>query len=254
MSKLLKHHILFLVFTFIATLSHASEKKILLIAVSTVDFPPFEYFENDQLIGIHIEMITQVAKLKGYEVDFIRLPRERILSRMKAGTIDGVTMVGLMDNEYDLSWFHGGNAMSVSAARLLVRKDSKIKYKGKKSDLEGLTIAVLRGFSYGDGFFEDIKFTPFPVDSLGQLKTLVRLGRVDASIVTQAEWFEYRKNGSDTFKILSRPMSNMWSYMGFSKAKFGEYFSYEFSKEMSNFLNTSEYAQIINKYIGKNRK
>lgn len=225
--------------------------KFLLIAVNSTHNPPFEYIENGEIKGLHIDMVREVAKLLGYDVDFISLPRKRILRLMKHGAVDGVTFIGpahMLDNS-DLTWFHGGNGLSVSAARLLVRKDSSLRFRGKRSDLKGLTLAVLRGFRYGEGLLDNPDFEIFEADSVDQLKQLVKIGRVDAAVVLQSEWFEYKRNGSDDFKILNRPVANTWTWLGFSKAKYGEYFSFEFSEAMTEFLNTSEYQVLLKKYI-----
>jgi polar amino acid transport system substrate-binding protein len=227
------------------------ELKDLLIAVNSIHYPPYEYVENGVLKGLHIDMVRMVGKRKGFNVEFIQLPRARILKLMKNGGVDGVTFIGksqALDNS-DLTWFHGGNGLSVSAARLMVRKDSKLRFRGNRSDLDGLKLAVLRGFQYGEELLTEAKFEVFEADSVDQLKRLVKAGRVDAAVVLQSEWFEYKRNGSDDYKILQRPVSHTWTWLGFSKVKYGEYFSFEFGEAIKEFVNTSEYNQLLKEYI-----
>jgi hypothetical protein len=92
-------------------------------------------------------------------------------------------------------------------------------------------------------------FNIFKADSVDQLKRLVRAGRVDAAVVLQSEWFDYKRNGSDEFKILNRPIANTLTWLGFSKLKYGEKFSFEFGEAMKAFQNTVEYIRLEKKYI-----
>lgn len=228
----------------------ASESKKLIIAVNSMDYPPFEYTENKQIVGLHIDIVRAVALRKGLEVEFVQLPRKRASRMIQKGQIDGAIYIGESgtSNNSDLTWGHKGNGLSASAARLLVRKDSDLKYKGRSDDLAGLTIAVLRGFYYGEDLITQRKFKTFEADSVDQLKRLVLVGRADAAVVMQSEWFDYKRNGSEAFKILSLPIAKTWEWLGFSRIKHSEQFSLDFAKEMQSFLNSSEYYELVVKY------
>jgi hypothetical protein len=150
---MLKSFIVLFCSVFLGQAVLAAELKPLLIAVNSIEYPPYEYVEHEKLIGLHIEMVRMVAEIQGFSVKFVQLPRLRILKLMKNGEVDGVTFIGKSQAQFDsdLTWFHWGNGLSVSAARLLVLKDSKLRYRGKRSELDGLTLGVLRGFEYGEG-------------------------------------------------------------------------------------------------------
>lgn len=243
--------LVFSVMSMLIALPAAAEQ--LVIATMNQDFKPYEFEEQGEVRGVHIDTIRAVAKRLGYdEVVFVRMPWKRLVRSMEQGSVDGISYMGGFNRENnDLSWFHGGNALSVTAARLLVKKDSKLRFNGDESSLEGLTIGVLRGYQYGQNLLERANFNVFAADSIEQLKMMVVRGRIDAAIVSQSEWFDYRQNGSDEYKVLSRPVATIWVYIGFSKAKYGELFSYNFSQELKEFQNTAEYQAIIDRYVTK---
>ena len=225
-------------------------REMLLIAMQDVDFAPYQYFEDNEMRGIHIEMIQGVANQLNYDIEFVRLPWNRLVRVVESGKVDGLSYMGSHQPDTgDFTWFHGGNALSVTASRLMVTKQSKLKFNGQLSEFDGKVIGVLRGFQYGGQVLENAKFEIIAADGVEHLKLLLDRGRIDAAIVMQSEWINYKKNGSDKYKILSRPVATIWVYLGFSKAKYGELFSHEFSIAMQEFLNTSEYQNIINKYI-----
>jgi ABC-type amino acid transport substrate-binding protein len=231
-------------------LSTTSETKrpVLVIAFSEIDNFPFEYEENGEFKGMHIEIIQEVAGELGFDIQAIRMPWRRIIASLKVGGIDALSYASGYKHFSHRAWIHTNNALSVNAFYLL-KKDSRkdIKYKGDLSSLKGLTIATLSGYQFTLTPDEEIPFTIMKVETEQQLFDLVELGRVDASIAPRGS-FSRLTLEQQHLKKIPKPLSLVYSHIGFSKSNFEEEFSLTFAEKMVEFRNSSEWMKIQKKY------
>ncbi|WP_020410736.1 transporter substrate-binding domain-containing protein [Hahella ganghwensis] len=63
---------------------YAAERLTCVRAVlAEVDYPPFYYMKDDELIGISVEVLNQVADQLNLEIEYIRLSWPRVLNHWK---------------------------------------------------------------------------------------------------------------------------------------------------------------------------
>ena len=53
-------------------------------------FPPFGYIENGELIGFDIDLIKQIGKDLGYEIEMKVQPFDALIPSLKAGKLDAI--------------------------------------------------------------------------------------------------------------------------------------------------------------------
>ncbi|MFY9394048.1 MAG: basic amino acid ABC transporter substrate-binding protein [Halanaerobiales bacterium] len=58
------------------------------IVGTSADFPPFEYVEEGKYVGFDIELIKEIGKLKGFDVEVRDLSFDSLIPALKTGNID----------------------------------------------------------------------------------------------------------------------------------------------------------------------
>ena len=53
-------------------------------------FPPFGYIENGELVGFDIDLIKQIGKDLGYEIEMKVQPFDALIPSLKAGKLDAI--------------------------------------------------------------------------------------------------------------------------------------------------------------------
>ncbi len=98
---------LFLASTLI--LSGCSQEKDdkTLTFVVCADYPPFEYLENDKLVGLDVDLATALAKEMGKDAHFENLPFASLLAAVQTGSADaGISTLTVTEERkkmFDLS-------------------------------------------------------------------------------------------------------------------------------------------------------
>jgi len=86
-------------------------------------FPPFEYVENGQYVGFDIDLIREIGKLKGFNVEVIDISFDSLIPSLTTGNID-IIAAGMTITEdrqkvvdFTIPYYSGDQS-------ILVRKDS----------------------------------------------------------------------------------------------------------------------------------
>lgn len=159
------------------TLADIQKKGKITVATSP-DFPPFENLENNEIVGIEVDVMNQVAAELGVEIEFIQMDFDSILPAVQAGKVNmgmsgfTVTEERLENADFTMPYFMASQAIVVLA-------DSDIK---TKADLEGKTISVQTGttaeeYCMGEGY--DVQSFVANNDAVAALTS----GKVDAWVV-----------------------------------------------------------------------
>jgi polar amino acid transport system substrate-binding protein len=87
-------------------------------------FPPFEYVENGQFVGFDIDLIREIGKLKGFDVEVIDISFDSLIPSLTTGNIDiiaaGMTITEERQKvvDFTIPYYSGDQS-------ILVRKDSE---------------------------------------------------------------------------------------------------------------------------------
>lgn len=129
-----------------------------LIMGTNAAFPPYEYYENNEIVGIDAEIADEIAKKLGYTLQIEDMEFDSIITAVQTGKID-MGMAGMTVTEDRLENAIFSDSYATGIQSVIVKEDSDIK---SLDDLEGKKIGVQTSTTgdiystedYGDEFVE----------------------------------------------------------------------------------------------------
>ena len=70
------------------TTSGAREVEGIIKVGTCADFAPFEYMENDKILGFDIDLMNYIAARIGYDVEFVNMPFDKLIPSVVNGEVD----------------------------------------------------------------------------------------------------------------------------------------------------------------------
>ncbi len=120
--------------------SKSGEKKVLTMATSA-DFPPYEFYENEKIVGIDAEIAQAIADKMGYELKIEDMIFDSVLAGVQSGKYDigmsGITYREDRDENGDFSVSYATGIQVV-----IVPEGSPITSVDDLFDVGGYTIGV----------------------------------------------------------------------------------------------------------------
>lgn len=165
-----------IVFLIIVCLSSLSAQIVLKSACDP--WPPFVDPENPKE-GLSLEITRAAFATQGYQVKHDYQPWARAMKNLKEGKID--IIVDTYINEERKKTLEFSDPYAKVEIKFIKLKNSDFEFNGLKS-LDGKTIGVIRGYSYGQEFDKATNFKKQEVSNLYQnIKKLVA-GRIDLTL------------------------------------------------------------------------
>jgi len=132
--------------------STCSAKESLPVGVAI--FPPFQYFENQVLVGSDTEILTQILGELGYKPDFYIRPWKRVLAEGKLGKY--ALIFSLTKNkEREINFYFSDPINSVRDV-FFKRKDRQIQWNTLE-DVAHLIVSASEGYNYSSSFMSASK-------------------------------------------------------------------------------------------------
>ena len=123
-----------------------------LVMATNAEFPPYEYRENDKIIGIDVEIAEAIAEKLGKKLVIEDMAFDSIITAVESGKAD-MGVAGMTITEDRLKNVNFSTSYITASQVIIVRKDNnEIK---SPADLEGKTVGVQQGTT-GDIYAEDI--------------------------------------------------------------------------------------------------
>lgn len=119
------------------------EGKTLTMATNA-EFPPYEYFENDEIVGIDAEVARAIADKLGYELVIEHIDFDSILPGVQGGKYD-FGMAGMTVTEDRLKNVNFTQSYAKGIQSIIVPEGSKIKTADDLFETEGIVIGVQKG-------------------------------------------------------------------------------------------------------------
>ena len=117
---------------------------------TNAEFPPYEYHDGDQIVGIDVEIAQAIAAEMGMELEIEDIAFDSVIPAVTSGKADfgaaGMTVTPERQQNVDFS-----KTYATAAQVIIVKNDSAI---AGPADLEGKTIGVQLGTT-GDLFVSD---------------------------------------------------------------------------------------------------
>lgn len=220
------------------------------------DWKPYQFESDDgTLTGLDIDMVNAVFEHHGKTLTFNQLPWQRHLDNVKSGIIDLAASASKTSDREQYAYF--SDPYRTESAALFIRKADQEKYQFKSlADIIGtnFTLAVTRGYYYGEEFSELMKNDAFQQriqevnDNQLAQRQLVR-GRVDGFLEDPiAASVELEEEGVADQVINILPIYSDDIYVMFSKKTMTEGDVKAFNQSLAAMRESGIYDEILGKY------
>jgi len=181
-------------------------------------YPPYEYIDKGQIQGFEIEVIREACSRMHADPVFRVYPWSRALSMIRKGQADAI--FSLFKNSERLRFlYYPAQNISYEHNIIIARQDFDVKIS-RVSDLKGLSVGVMSGYSYGKEFDSFDQMRKEVCQDPENLIDKLIAGRMDVAVINDFVFRDLRRNKKATagLKILCT-ISTEPLYVAFSKAK-----------------------------------
>lgn len=171
------------------------DDNVLTMATSA-DFPPYEYYENDEIVGIDIDIMTAVCEKIGMELQPEDMSFDSVIGAAQTGKAD-IAMSGITVTEDRKNMVNFTIPYTSTAQSIIVVSNGEIT---TKADLEGKKIGVQLNTTgdeqvtdeFGDAAVDRFQNGALAVESLknGKIDCVVIDGEVAKALVAANEGLE----------------------------------------------------------------
>ncbi len=123
-----------------------------LVMATNAEFPPYEYFENEQIVGIDAEIAKAICDKLGYKLEIEHIDFDSIIPGVQGGKYD-FGMAGMTASEDRLKNVNFTQSYATGIQAIIVTENSDIKTADDLSK-GGITIGVQKGTT-GDIYCTD---------------------------------------------------------------------------------------------------
>ncbi|WP_125144280.1 basic amino acid ABC transporter substrate-binding protein [Clostridium transplantifaecale] len=173
-----------------------------LVMGTNAEFPPYEFYEDNDIVGIDVEIAKAIAEKMGMELQIEDMAFDAIIPAVTSGKADfGAAGMTVTEERQRSVEFTDTYANSNQVA--IVKEDSDI---AGSADLEGKTIGVQLGTT-GDALATELKDATVERYNKGleAVQSLTQ-GKIDAVVIDQATAQAFVKK-TEGIKILEEKMS-----------------------------------------------
>jgi len=150
-----------------------------LVMVTNAEFPPYEYHDNNQIVGIDADIAKAIADKLGMELEIQDMAFDSLIPAVQSGKAD-FTAAGMTVNEDRKKNVDFTDTYAEAAQVIIVKEDSVI---ATPDDLAGKKIGVQTGTT-GDIYAEDIEDADIQRFNKGMEAVMaLTQGKVDAVII-----------------------------------------------------------------------
>lgn len=133
--------------------------KIQTINLVTIEFPPENFFINNKVEGVSVDIVTEIMKRIGYKVNIKILPFERAKREASIGKVDGIFTI--TKNKWRKSVFYfPENQLTYVVDVFFKRKNMNI-FWNNTSELKKYSVSYTKGYSYNPVFLNMLKVKAF---------------------------------------------------------------------------------------------
>ena len=224
-----------------------SEKVI--VAVDD-GYPPYMYGAEEGARGLYPRLIKAVFSRMGVEIDVRALPWKRALD---AGERGEVAIGGIYKNKERMAKYDYSEPIFEETLAIYVRKGDAFPFKALE-DLEGKTIGINLGWSYGEAFDEARRKGLFKIQEAktnqANFQKLVH-GRTDCLIVDRRAAFHIIRQRSLQNKVepLKQPATVNHGYIAFAKSGHRKKLLSGFNRALSDLREDGSYEKIVDAFF-----
>ncbi|MBQ4067312.1 MAG: transporter substrate-binding domain-containing protein [Clostridia bacterium] len=173
------------------------EKKVLTMATNA-EFPPYEYYDGDTIVGIDAEIAALIAEKLGMELEIVDTEFDSIIPGVQSGKYD-MGMAGMTVDETRLKSVNFSDSYAKGVQVVIIAEDSSI---ATLEDISGKKIGVqtsTTGDIYATGDYGEDAIVRFANGALAV--EALKSGKVDCVIIDNEPAKSYVK-ANEGLKIL----------------------------------------------------
>lgn len=119
------------------TNTNDTEKKVLTM-VTNAEFPPYEYYDGENIVGIDAEVAALIAEKLGMELEIVDVAFDSVITGVQSGKYD-MGMAGLTVNEDRLEKVNFSSSYATGVQSVIVKEGGSIS---SLDDIAGKKIGV----------------------------------------------------------------------------------------------------------------
>ena len=157
----------------------AAEGKEVLVMATNAEFPPYEFYEGQEIVGIDAEIAAAIAEKLGYELKIEDMAFDSIIAAVDSGKAD-IGLAGMTVTEDRLASVNFSDTYATATQVVILMEDSPIT---GIADLDGKKIGVQLGTT-GDIYAGDIADATIERYNKGfEAVQALTQGKIDAVII-----------------------------------------------------------------------
>lgn len=211
--------------------------------------PPFMYASSGRAEGLYPDLLRAVFAKLGVPVSVQAKPWRRALAEAEAGQ---GAIGGLYQTETRLTKFDFSDPMFVERIKVYSKASKPLVFH-EIADLKGLTVGVIRGWSYGDAFDaarQSGLFTADEADGDQQNFAKLRTGRVDVVLAIDEAAAAALAAPSNDIYAADVPLAENPVYLAFAKNKAQTALLRRFDATLAAMKASGEYQRLVTIKLG----
>ncbi len=213
-----------------------------LVMATNAAFPPYEYVEGSEIVGIDAEIAKLIADDLGKELVIEDMAFDSIIAAVQSGKAD-IAMAGMTVTEDRKQNINFSDPYTEAAQVIVVKNDSTVE---APDDLAGKTIGVQIGTT-GDIYAEDIENATIErYSKYFEAINALTQGKIDAVIVDREPGKVFVGENAD-LKMIDEEFTLEEYAIGV--AKDNEQLLNDINASLKKLQDSGKIDEIINKYI-----
>jgi polar amino acid transport system substrate-binding protein len=205
---------------------------------------PIPLLIEDRNRGVFVELFQEVAKRTGESFEFEVYPAQRTKKMFTDGEIDGIfpALDKSIEGKYvESAPFYSKNEVA------FVREG--VPYIEDATQLEGKTVGVTKGYTYGAGITSNPKITLDYADSDVVNMRKLSKGRLDAFVVEEKSGLKALKESGVTNVVYNpeKPLSARRTFFAFQDTAEGRALAGKFTQALAEMKKDGSFEQIMRK-------
>ena len=219
----------------------AEEDKTLVMATNA-EFPPYEYYEGEEVVGIDVDIAKAVAEELGMELKIEDMAFDSVIPAVSSGKAD-IALAGLTVTDERKENLNFTDTYAKATQVIIVKEDSAI---AGPDDLEGKKIGVQLGTT-GDLYARDIKDAEVEQYNKGfEAVQATMQGKIDAVIIDSEPAKEFVAE-AEGLKILDEAFTEEEYAIGI--AKDNDELLEKVNKALKSLKESGKLDEIVAEYI-----
>ncbi|MFR3817007.1 MAG: basic amino acid ABC transporter substrate-binding protein [Fusobacterium varium] len=235
--------VMLLLMGIVGSVSFAKENKTLYVGTNA-EFQPFEYLENGKIVGFDVELMEEIAKLIGKDIEWKNIAFDGLLPALQAKKLD-VIIAGMTATEERKKFVNFSQTYYTSNQMILINKENPVVESFDK--LAGYNIGVILGYT-GDiavSAIEGVKVQRY--NGAAEAIMALKAKKVDAVVLDSEPAKNYAKQNNELGLINTDVAKEEYAI---AVGKDNKALADEIDKALKVLNENGTYDKLIQKYFG----